>query len=815
MAKTHAQRQKEYRERKKESLGKTWLASESKRTKKYYKKVSTLSTSEAKKRRKQLREKQASYRARKYLERGVNNEAQQGTTLNTAHNDIQTNEVSSTSTDSRLIVKLAYHKKQKKYNKKIQYLKQVSEVMKRKNENLRRQLNRMKLKIKKKGNIETKSPRTPKSRSESEMKKAGIEPDKHPNIRKKLMFANCIVGEMREKVMSRRSLDNTVIKKVVAGNIMRKYHLTQYTANLIGLRVRHKTNSGLERRNLAKQRYTKVTEFLEREDNSRLMPGKADAVKNGKEGRKQKFVLNDYLRNIYIKYRAEYQNEHISFATFCRARPKHIALVNFAARVTCLCTKHQNFALKLQCLKKYGLTKNTSPDSFSDTIETDEMHKKLQSVQQDNIHYKEWRRVKCDDGKQRMKLLDIEKDTKKFADDFMVEFQAFKEHAQRVKGQYQAFKHMKESLLENNDHVCLQMDFAENYNIKEMEEIQSAYWNQESVTLHPVVMYFQKDGSLMHRSMVVVSEVLNHNSSMVQSIIKKVIPWVKENSPNVNFIHYWTDSPTSQYRNKAIFDLVARHPNLYGIKASWHYFEAGHGKGACDGIGGAVKRSADTAMKIGKVNITCAKDFYEWGSKSDSKIAYKFVEKHEYEDSNKEHEELVKELNTIKGTLKLHVVVGLNANEIMVRETTCVCNKCFADTGFIFDKDNTCGWQKHFVRNVTHEEEVSEDQNAEIAVEDVTFPHIVKGDFVAAMYDGHAYVGKVIDIDEGMFEVSFMEKGSKVKDCLKWPKKEDTIWIEPKNLLCKIQEPKAQGKGMRSFKISDNDKALIAECKSK
>jgi hypothetical protein len=79
------------------------------------------------------------------------------------------------------------------------------------------------------------------------MKKAGNEPDKHPNIRKKLMFANCIVGEMREKVMSRRSLNNTVIKKVVhvPGNIMRKYHLTQYTANLIGLRVRHKTNSVL------------------------------------------------------------------------------------------------------------------------------------------------------------------------------------------------------------------------------------------------------------------------------------------------------------------------------------------------------------------------------------------------------------------------------------------------------------------------------------------------------------------------------------------------------------------------------------------
>lgn len=31
------------------------------------------------------------------------------------------------------------------------------------------------------------------------------------------------------------------------------------------------------------------------------------------------------------------------------------------------------------------------------------------------------------------------------------------------------------SLKQNKDHVCVQMDFAENYSIKEMEEIQSAY----------------------------------------------------------------------------------------------------------------------------------------------------------------------------------------------------------------------------------------------------------------------------------------------------------------------------------------------------
>jgi hypothetical protein len=32
--------------------------------------------------------------------------------------------------------------------------------------------------------------------------------------------------------------------------------------------------------------------------------------------------------------------------------------------------------------------------------------------------------------------------------------------------------------------------------------------------------------------------------------------------------------PTSQYRNKMIFSVVANHHELFGVDASWTYFEA-------------------------------------------------------------------------------------------------------------------------------------------------------------------------------------------------------------------------------------------------
>ena len=99
-----------------------------------------------------------------------------------------------------------------------------------------------------------------------------------------------------------------------------------------------------------------IIEFLERDDNSRMMPGKKDfKTVRGKEGlgkeKKQKRILNDYMKNLHEKYLAEFSQRKISLAMFCRFRPAYLLLVNFASRNVCLCSRHQNLALKLKALK--------------------------------------------------------------------------------------------------------------------------------------------------------------------------------------------------------------------------------------------------------------------------------------------------------------------------------------------------------------------------------------------------------------------------------------------------------------------------------
>ena len=65
---------------------------------------------------------------------------------------------------------------------------------------------------------------------------------------------------------------------------------------------------------------------------------------------------------------------------------------------------------------------------------------------------------------------------------------------------------------------------------------------------------------------------------------------------------------------------------LFGMSATWNYFEAGHGKGPCDGVGGTSKRMADQATKH-NIRIQSTGDFYAWASSMESLVEYKFVGK--------------------------------------------------------------------------------------------------------------------------------------------------------------------------------------------
>ena len=516
----------------------------------------------------------------------------------------------------------------------------------------------------------TNEPSTPRSRTEAQLKAANLNNDQAKNIRRQLLMGNVVMDEVRATKKISRKKKVRDLTKVISGRIVKKYRCASLVSKCSSIDRRTLGSVGsknLEERGRVKLRdvhkYMKeVVDFLQRDDNSRSMPGKADHVTTA-EGKVQQRVLTDYMATLHQKFLAENPHITISLSTFQRIRPKHVKTTAFVSRTSCLCTKHQNFALLMRCLKREGVEAPANPERYLDresSIDDDT------AALDQEITYEEWRRVAVeekDKKKMVMRIVKVTTTKESFIEHLKNKTLDFKEHVKKMRNQYAEIRRLKQSLPPH--HVVLHMDFSENNSCKTLEEIQSAYWNQTSVTLHPIVVYTDSG----HQSYVFVSDDLNHNASAVVTFVKKIIEDVKALIPEVECIHYWTDSPTSQYWNRSIFHLLANHEAFFGVKAQWNFFEAGHGKGPCDGLGGSTKRHADQAMKNGKVIIQDATDFYAWTQSTHctmTNVQFRFIPREACEQTTAE-------INTwgakaVRGTMKIHAVKGLGDNRVLVRD---------------------------------------------------------------------------------------------------------------------------------------------------
>ena len=185
-------------------------------------------------------------------------------------------------------------------------------------------------------------------------------------IKKQLFFAE--KNEIREAEKGKKNSKQSICS-VISGKILRKYKPIRYAARTtntdrrkLSNRPQHKPNKS--KRGFEPNLYKAVINFYNHDDVSTALSGKRDAkkVKQWKP-RIQKRVLNNYLSNLHQKFVSEHTNMSCSFTSFARMRLKNFVLANFTNRRTCLCTKRQNYALKLKMLRKHtGIPRN--PEVF-------------------------------------------------------------------------------------------------------------------------------------------------------------------------------------------------------------------------------------------------------------------------------------------------------------------------------------------------------------------------------------------------------------------------------------------------------------------
>ena len=186
---------------------------------------------------------------------------------------------------------------------------------------------------------------------------------------------------------------------MISGKILRTYKLIHYAARRANA-DRRKLSKGLSKvinpnkskRGFEPNLYKAVINFYNRDD---VLPHSTENAtpKKVKQGKPciQKQVLNDYLSNLHQKFVSEHTNMSCSFTSFARMRSKIFVLANFANMRTCLCTQHQNYALKLKMLRKYKIIP-TNPEAFV-KYSDQKISSIIDNIKQQDFRYDIWKKV--------------------------------------------------------------------------------------------------------------------------------------------------------------------------------------------------------------------------------------------------------------------------------------------------------------------------------------------------------------------------------------------------------------------------------------
>lgn len=230
------------------------------------------------------------------------------------------------------------------------------------------------------------------------------------------------------------------------------------------------------------------------------------------------------------------------------------------------------------------------------------------------------------------------------------------EHDYIAKAQAELLVQTKKNIKEGEFVVCL--DFAENFSFVIQDSVQANHWSNKQVTLHPYVIYWKENDKTMHHNFVIISECNKHDSVAVNLYNEKMIQYLRgiHGEDNVKKLIFFSDGAASQYKNKSNFSNMTYLQKKTGISLHWNFFATSHGKGACDGIGGTVKRMAYRASLQRPVHsqITTPKHFFDWATNYFKNISFDFCTTAEYEtelECSKSH--LAKAL-LIPGTRKYH-----------------------------------------------------------------------------------------------------------------------------------------------------------------
>ena len=353
-----------------------------------------------------------------------------------------------------------------------------------------------------------------------------------------------------------------------------------------------------------------VNNFYIRDDISLMAPGKRGVVtirKQRWEGKTTKRHLYMTIKEVYGIFKIENPNIKVGLSKFAELRLPNVLLSPQTPSNVCTCIYHQNMFLALdaihshipdipsyitefsascllepegdfcwfgKCIHKYCgfAAKYSLPDTVKDSRTT-------------------WMRWQENNG--RMAKVQ-ETGTVEYLYEYIRSMSPkFLQHChiKRLQAkQYEEDKKLASTIASKV--AVLQMDFAENYTCTAQDQIQSAHWNQNQVTLFTTVTWVK--GKVV--SKVVVSDCMQHTKTAVVVFLDEIL----QNIPiETEEIRIWT-----QFKNKFVMEAMRMLLERYGIQLSWNFSATSHGK-PC------LKRIATEKVQTRQCIINDAQEFFE------------------------------------------------------------------------------------------------------------------------------------------------------------------------------------------------------------
>ena len=532
-----------------------------------------------------------------------------------------------------------------------------------------------------------------------------------------------------------------------------------------------------------------VQEFYESDEVSRAMPGKKDFVSvkqaagDGRIHLQKRLVLSN-LKEAYRLFKEKFPTKNIGFSKFAELRPKQCILAGGSGtHNVCVCTIHQNVQLMMnvgglpECivgedvqLKTYDhclahiVCNPPQPNCFFNfcsscpgiSILKEALKTFMDNHLVDNVVYKQW--VSVD----RCTLETFSKSADDFVDAFCDKLEVLLPHS-FISRQQSSFQSKIKSDLKPGEFLVI-CDFAENYSFVLQDAAQGFHWNNSQATIHPFVVYFVDSDKLQHVSYVVISDCLSHDTIAVHLFQKNLIDFLKEKFACLPLkIYYFSDGAASQYKNRKNFLNLCHHALDFGVPAEWHFSATAHGKGACDGVGGSVKRLAARAslQRPYDDQIMTPRQLYEWAVQNLPAISFKYCSVDDYKREEVLLEKRFDNSRTIPGTRKLHSFIPVSENK--------VCTRVYS------------------LSTISKVERVTIQEN-ELALEDVS-------GFITCLHEEQWWVGCVLHVDEDNREVlvKFLHPHGP-SPSFRYPAKENKIIVSLENILTKVDPRTTTGR---------------------